>query len=314
MATYIIRRLIHTILIIFIVTFLTFAMIYMMPGDPVLLMLGDEATKEQYESLRKELWLDRSFIVQYGHWLNNTLHGNLGKSIVMQETVSNVILRCLPVSLHLASIGLILGNIIGILAGIVCAIRRGTSLDSIVSISAIIGISIPIFWLGVLGIYIFGLKLGWLPIHGYTSPLVDFWKSHAQLVMPVFCLALPSIAILARQTRSSMLEVIRQDYIRTAWSKGLNGRVVVFRHALKNGLIPVVTLIGMQVRVLFGGAVLVETVFNLPGLGSLLAQAALGKDLFVIQGGVLLISIAVCLSNLAVDISYGWLDPRVVYK
>jgi peptide/nickel transport system permease protein len=168
--------------------------------------------------------------------------------------------------------------------------------------------------LGILGIYVFGLYLGWLPIQGYSSPFVDLGKSMRQLVMPVICLGFPLLAIMARQTRSSMLEIIRQDYIRTAQSKGLTERVIVYRHALKNALIPILTMIGMQIRVLIGGSVLVETVFNIPGMGRLLVQAAFEKDYLIVQGCIVIMSLITCFSNLAVDISYGWVDPRVKYK
>jgi peptide/nickel transport system permease protein len=198
--------------------------------------------------------------------------------------------------------------------GILSAIRRASFLDNMLSLFANLGIAVPIFWLGLLGIYLFGYRLGWLPIQGFTWPTVHLGKSIAQSIMPIICLALPSIAMLARQTRSSMLEVIQQDYIRTAKAKGLTERVVTSQHALKNALIPVVTLMGILVRILVGGSVLVETVFNIPGMGRLLVNAAINKDFIVVQAGVLLISAITCFANLAVDISYGWLDPRTRYE
>ncbi len=195
----------------------------------------------------------------------------------------------------------------------VCAIRRGGILDQAISVLANLGISVPIFLLGILGIYFFALKLRWLPIMGWTSPGKDFWLSTRQAVMPVIALAIPGIAMMARQTRSSMLEVVRQDYLRTAWAKGLKERQVIIKHALKNALIPIVTLLGLQVRILVGGSVIVENVFNIPGMGRLLVYASFSKDFLIIQAGVLLIGAIVCLANLFVDISYGWLDPRVRY-
>jgi peptide/nickel transport system permease protein len=174
--------------------------------------------------------------------------------------------------------------------------------------------AIPVFWLGILGVYVLGYQLGWLPIQGWTSPLDDFTESLKCTIMPVILLAIPGIAVLARQTRSSMLEVVHQDYIRTAFAKGLTEKIVILRHALKNALIPVVTLLGLQVRILVGGSVLVETVFNIPGMGRLLVAGALNKDFLIVQGGVLLIGALVCLVNLLVDISYGWLDPRFRYE
>ncbi len=277
-------------------------------------MLGADATKEQVDALRKDLWLDRPLLVQYGHWSSNALQGNFGKSITYYEDVTSVVLRCLPITMYLAGIALVLSAVLGVSMGILSAIRRASFLDNMLSLFANVGIATPVFWLGLLGIYVFAYRLGWLPIQGFTWPTVDLGKSIAQSVMPVICLALPSIAMLARQTRSSMLEVIQQDYIRTAKAKGLTERAVTSRHALKNALVPVVTLMGILVRLLIGGSVLVETVFNIPGMGRLLVNAAINKDFIVVQAGVLLISAITCFANLAVDISYSWLDPRTRYE
>jgi peptide/nickel transport system permease protein len=311
---FVVRRLIHTVVVIFLVSGIAFSLLQFIPGDPVLAMLGEGATPQRVEALRKELWLDRPVLVQYGHWINNVLHGDLGKSITYFEDVTGVIARTLPKSAYLAALALALSVFLGIFMGIISAIRRGTFLDNAISILANLGISIPTFWLGLLCIYLFGYKFGWLPIQGFTWPTEDLGKSLAQSIMPVVCLAVPSIAMIARQTRSSMLEVIRQDYIRTAKSKGLKERVIVMKHALKNALIPVVTLLGILVRILIAGAVLIETVFNIPGLGRLLVNAAFAKDFIVIQAGVLVISAITCFANLAVDISYGLLDPRTRYE
>jgi peptide/nickel transport system permease protein len=313
LSRFIFRRLIQTLAVLLIVTFISFSLLQIMPGDPAVIMLGTEATQEEIKALRKELWLDRPFLVQYGHWFYNILHGDLGESITYREPVSGIFATRLPITGYLALMSFILSTVLGIAAGIICAIRRGGTLDQVVSLFANLGIAMPAFWLGILGIYLFGLKLTWLPIQGWTSPFDDFWRSSRQALMPVILLAIPPIAVLTRQTRSSMLEVVRQDYIRTAISKGLRERVVVLNHALKNALIPVVTLLGLQVRLLVGGSVLVESVFNIPGMGRLLVTGAFNKDFLVVQGSVLLIGSVVCLANLMVDISYGWLDPRVRY-
>ncbi len=314
MASFIVRRLIQTIFVIFLVTIITFSLMQIIPGDPVITMLGTEATQEQINVLRHELWLDQPLHIQYIHWLNNVLHGDFGSSFIFHEPVTDLLAERIPVTLYL-SIWAFLGSIIlGIAAGIISAIRRGGWLDNIVTLFANVGVAIPVFWLGILGIYVFGLNLGWLPIQGYTSPFDNLGKSMRQLVMPVICLGFPFLAVLARQTRSSMLEVIRQDYIRTAQSKGLKERVIIYRHALKNALIPILTMIGMQIRVLVGGSVLVETVFNIPGMGRLLVMAAFNKDFLIVQACIIIMSLITCFSNLAVDISYGWVDPRVKYK
>lgn len=276
-------------------------------------MLGDQATMEEIEALRHELWLDRPFFVQYGHWLSNALQGDFGKSIMYRVPVSEIIAERLPVTLYLSFLSLILSTFIGIGAGIICAIRRGSLIDQIVSVVANAGVAVPIFWLGLLGIYVFGFTLEWLPLQGWTSPFDDFLKSSKQALMPVICLSVTGSSIITRQTRSSLLEVIRQDYIRTAWAKGMGEPRVVFKHALKNALIPVVTLVGLQLRVLVGGAVLTETVFNIPGMGRLLVDGALAKDFLIVQAGVLLIAVMVSLANLITDISHGWLDPRIRY-
>jgi peptide/nickel transport system permease protein len=220
----------------------------------------------------------------------------------------------LPITIYLSFLSLILSATIGIVAGIICAIRRGGIIDSLITLFANAGMAIPIFWLGILGIYLFGLHLGWLPIQGYTSPFDDFWLSTKKAVMPVICLAIPAVAMLARQTRSSMLEVVRQDYVRTAWSKGLKERTVVLKHALKNALIPVVTLLGIELRTMVGGAVLVETVFNIPGMGRLMTTAVINKDFIIVQACTLVVAVVVLLANLIVDFSYGWIDPRIRYQ
>jgi len=312
--TYITRRLIHTIFVIFIISFISFSLLHFIPGDPALTMLGPDATNEQIEALRKELWLDRPLHVQYAHWLTKVIQGDFGKSITYYENVTSVILRSLPISLYLGIIALGFSAIFGISMGIICAIRRATFLDNLISTFSNLGIAIPIFWLGLLGIYLFGYKLGWLPIQGFIWPSEGFGQSFLYSIMPIVCLGLPSLAILARQTRSSMLEVIQQDYIRTAKAKGLREHTIILRHALKNALIPIVTLIGVLARILIGGSVLVETVFNIPGLGKLLVNAAINKDFIIVQAGVLIISAITCFVNLVVDISYGWIDPRTRYE
>lgn len=314
MVAYVVRRLIQAVIVLFIVSLVVFSFIHIMPGDPVLFMLGTQAhSQEVIDALRKELWLDRPLAVQYGHWLSNCFRGDFGKSIVYNEEVTSILARRLPITLHIGLLSFILANLLGILAGIICAVRRGTILDSVISTIANTWLAIPSFWLGILGIYLFSLKLGLLPVQGYTSPFSDFWLNTRQVIMPVFCLAIVAVAAIARQTRSAMLEVIRQDYIRTAWAKGFTERKIITKHVLKNSLIPVATLSGWQLGVLIGGTVLIETVFNIPGMGRLIASSVMSRDFIVVQACVLVIGISVVLINLAVDIFYGWLDPRIRY-
>ena len=314
MSAYLIRRLISGIIVLFLVTVLVFILIFSVPGDPVRAMLGIDASQAQVDTMNKKLWLDRPMVVQYGHWLFQTLRGNLGDSIMYQQSVNSVLALRLPITLQLSFEALIISVLLGISAGIICAIRRGSWIDQIVTILANIGVAVPIFWLGVLGIYVFGLKLNWFPLTGWVSPIKDLWGNIRGTVLPIICLAIPGIAVLARQTRSSMLEVIRQDYVRTAWSKGLTERAVVFKHSLRNGLIPVVTVLGLYLGVMVGGSVLVESVFNIPGMGRLLVESAMTKDFIVVQACALIIGLVVVLANLLVDISYGWLDRRIRYE
>lgn len=314
MRAYIIRRLLITVVVVIIVSFFVFSLIHLTPGDPARIMLGLEASKEEVDALRAELWLDRPLMVQYGHWLSNFVQGDFGNSIRYGEPVVDLLARRLPISLHIGLLGIILVNLIGIPLGIICAVRRGTFLDQAITSIANVGISIPVFWLAILGIYFFGLKLGWLPIYGYTSPFDDFWLSTRQLIMPVFCIGVVPAAAVARLARSTMLEVTRQDYMRTAWSKGLRERDVIIRHGLKNSIQPIITMVGIQIAHVVTGSVFVEQVFNIPGVGRLIVQATFDKDFIVIQACVMLIAVTVCLCNLAVDVIYGWIDPRITYE
>jgi len=238
MAAFIMRRALLSVIVLLLITILAFSLIHIMPGDPAVSALGMDASPEQIAKLRKELWLDRPLLIQYWHWLSNAITGDLGKSVIYREDVTDMIVTRLPITFHLAILALTLGTILGVSSGILSAIRRGKILDSVITLSANIGIAIPIFWLGILGIYSLGLKFGWLPIQGYTSPFDDFWESVEKSIMPVICLSIPTIAVLARQTRSSMLEVIQQDYIRTAISKGLTENLRYLNSYFCRSLLP----------------------------------------------------------------------------
>jgi peptide/nickel transport system permease protein len=318
MTTYIIRRLLMAVVVLVIVSLIVFFVVRLLPGDPLVIFMGQQAgagsmTQEQLEHLRAEYGLDKPLMVQYFNWVTGVLHLELGTSIYYHEDVGRLLLDRFPVTLHLGLLAFALTNILGVLMGGLAAIRRGTWIDTVATTVANIGITIPVFWLGILMIYLFGLRLKWLPIAGYTSPLDDFWLSTKQAIMPVICLATTGMAYIARQTRSSMLEVIRQDYIRTAWSKGLSERTVITKHALRNSLIPVITLMGIGLSLVFGGSVLVETVFAIPGVGRLLVTSVFAQDYVVVQSGTLVIATIIVLSNLIVDMFYGWLDPRIRY-
>jgi peptide/nickel transport system permease protein len=253
-------------------------------------------------------------VVQYFDWLNGVFHGDFGVSILTNTDIRQEIFRRLPVTLHIGILALIISFLLGIPAGIISAVRRGTWIDTVVTSMANIGITIPVFWLAYILMYAFALKLHWLPVFGYTSPFDNFWENTRQIILPVLCLAVTTVAGVARQARSSMLEVMSQDYIRTAWSRGLTERGVVVRHALKNGLIPVMVFIGLGVSVIVGGSVLIETVFAIPGIGKMAVDGMGNSDYPVIQGVILVFAVIVLLTNLLVDLSYGWLDPRVQYR
>jgi peptide/nickel transport system permease protein len=311
------HRFIQTVFVLIFVSILVFLIMRMLPGDPALLSFSEEQlrslTPEILQKTRHELGLDRPLVVQYFMWVNDLLHADFGTSIMYHSPVWNELAQRLPVTMYLGFWAFIISIIIGIPLGIIAAIRRNKWEDAVATLLANIGITVPSFWLGVLMIWAFGLHLKWLPTFGYTSPFDNFALSIKQLIMPVFCLAVFAIGSTARQTRSAILEVIQQDYVRTAWSKGLTERTVILVHVLKNSLIPVVTLKGMSLRNIVGGAVLVETVFSIPGMGRLVVDAMMAKDYPIVQGVFLIIALVVCMANLLVDIIYGWLDPRIRY-
>ncbi|MGD0795995.1 MAG: ABC transporter permease [Dehalococcoidales bacterium] len=317
MTTFIVRRIILAVIVLVLVTMIVFFAMRLLPGDPIYMILTagelSNVTEAQVQAIRHEFGLDKPIIVQYLDWFAGVFHGDFGTSITQRRSPLAMIGQGVPVTLNLSLVAFVVSLIIGIPAGAVCAIRRGTWIDTVVTILANIGITIPIFWLGEMLIYAFALHFHWLPVQGYTSPFTDLVKNLRQITMPVLCLSIFPIASITRQTRSSMLEVMRQDYIRTAWSKGLQERAVVIKHALKNGLIPVVTLSGVGLTIILGGSVLIETVFNIQGVGQMLVNAVFAHDYPVVQGFILFIAVAVLFVNLLVDISYGWLDPRIRY-
>jgi peptide/nickel transport system permease protein len=315
MITYIVRRLIQSVIIVIMVSMLVFLVMRLMPGDPLLMYLSSERfqamSEEQLQQERHKYGLDKSLPAQYVDWVNGIVHGDLGNSISQRRSVNYLIARRVPVTLYIGLLSFVIGTFLGILAGVISAVRRGTKTDLIMTLFANVGITIPAFWLAIMMIYLFGLKLGWLPTHGFTSPFDDFWLSTKQILMPVICGAIFTVGAVARQTRSSMLETLRQDYVRTAWSKGLTERVIIIRHTLKNGLIPIFTLSGMQIAGILGGSVLMETVFNIAGMGRLAVDALFSLDFAVVQAIVLISAVMIVMANLIVDVSYGWLDPRI---
>jgi len=318
MTTYIIRRLILALFVLVMVTLIIFFAMRLLPGDPLIIYVAQSQqlaamSPEGLEQLRHQFGLDKPLLVQYANWMYGILQGDFGDSIFYHVGVGSLLLERFPVTVYLGLLAFVVSTILGILAGLLAAVRRGKWGDRVVTPLSYVGITIPVFWLGILMIYVFGLKLNWLPIIGYTSPFDDFWLSTRQAIMPVICLAIGALAGTARQMRSSMLETIRQDYIRTAWSKGLRERRIIMRHALKNSLIPVITVLGLHLGFIIGGSVIVETVFSIPGIGNLMVSSIFNQDYAVVQSCTLIFAVIVVFANLIVDISYGWLDPKIQY-
>ena len=309
MFNYIVRRVIELIPVLIIVSIIVFSVIHLLPGDPTELMLagaeGGAVPVERIEELREAMGLNDPLPVQYFNFFTGALRGDLGESIRFRSPVSEIVLNRFPFTLRLSLAGLAVALLIGLPLGMLAAINRHTWIDSVSMALSLVGVSMPIFWLGLLLILLFSINLNWLPTTGTGG-----WKG---LVLPAFTLGFVSAALISRLTRSSLLEVLQEDYVRTARSKGLNGWSVLIGHALKNALIPVVTILGLQFGGMLAGAVVTETVFSRPGLGRLVVNAILWKDFPLIQGTVLFLAVMYVLVNLLVDISYAWIDPRIHY-
>jgi peptide/nickel transport system permease protein len=313
MNRYLAGRLLQLIPLLWAVITVVFVLVRMVPGDPSLIMLGVEATDEQREAFRARLGLDQPLPVQYGLYLARIVQGDLGRSIFYRREVATLIADTIPATLELAFASLVLAVLVAIPLGTIAALYRGGALDWLSTVFAVGGAALPSFWLGLMLILLFAVWLGWLPASGREGPP---WTPEGlrHLLLPAFTLALALMASTTRLTRAAMLEVLNEDYVRTARAKGLSGRVVVMRHALRNALIPIVTNIGLQVGGLLGGALLIETVFAWPGLGRLGVDALLRRDFPLIQGVVVGTVAAFALVNLVVDLLYAVLDPRVRYQ
>lgn len=306
MLGYVIKRLLLAIPTIFGVIFIVMLTIEMVPGDPAELMLGEHATQEAVHNVRTALGLDKPLLTRYLLYLTNLAKGDMGRSIRENRAVTKEISDVWPATLELTIAAMAIAILIGIAVGILSAVRPNSYFDNINRILSLFGLSMPVFWTGLVLIVIFSFWLRLLPIGGIGSL--------RHLILPAFTLSLPSIAMISRMTRSSLLEVLQEDYVRTARAKGLSKRAVILRHALRNALIPIVTLSGLQMGQLMGGAILTETVFAWPGLGRLMVRAIFARDYILLQGAVLVFALVFVLINLIVDISYSFLDPRVGYK
>ncbi len=303
LARFILTRLLLLIPVVWGVSTLVFALIHFIPGDPVQIMLGDMAQAADVQALRHALGLDKPLLVQYGDFMLGMVKGDLGRSLYFREPVVDVILRRYPATMQLAFCSMLVAVIIGILVGMLSAVKRGSLLDRIATFLAFLGISLPNFWLGPMLIIVFSIKLNLLPVSGMGT-----WK---HLILPSITLGLGMAAFLTRITRSSMLDVLSEDYIRTAWAKGLSGTRIYLVHALRNSLIPIITVVALQFGALLAGSIITETIFSWPGIGRLTIQAINKRDFPLVQGCVFFIAMTYVAANLLADLLYGFLDPRI---
>ena len=314
MTSFIVKRLSALVPVWLLVSLIAFGVMHLAPGDPASVILGQEATPEAIEHLRVALGLNRPLYLQFAVWLGRVFKGDLGNSIFLDKPVLAALLERLPVTAWITACALCVALLVGIPAGILASIKRRGPMAPLVMVVSLLGLSTPEFLVGLSLLYIFSVALGWLPLGGFVSPVAEPLEALKHLLMPSITLGLAQVALIARMTRSSMLEVLDSDYVRTARSKGLAEGVVVMRHALRNALIPVITVIGMAIASLLAGTFVTESVFNLPGMGSLVIMAVKRRDYPLIQGGMLVVSTFTMIANLLVDIAYVYLDPRIKYE
>ena len=313
MGRYILQRLIQAVPILALVSLISFSIMHLVPGDPAMIIGGPSATPAELQAIRENLGLDRPFHVQLLKFYGGVLQGDLGRSLLLGKPVLEATIERLPVTISISLYAMILTLVFGISSGVIAALRQNSWVDLVVTTFALLGVSIPNFWLGLMMIVLFAVHLGWLPSGGYIPWQTDLWGWFRTSTMAAVSLGMLQMGLLARITRSTMLEVLRQDYIRTAKAKGLPRHLVVGKHAMANVMIPVVTIIGIILSVLISGSVVIEAIFSIPGVGSLLGSAILRRDYTMIQGGLLFVAGALMLMNIIVDVLYAYLDPRVRY-
>jgi peptide/nickel transport system permease protein len=314
MSRYVLERLIAMLPVLFLVSIIVFLLLHLAPGDPVDMILGPESADPQViAALRTKLGLDQPLPVQYLRWMTAVVQGDLGYSFRSHIAVSDAIFQRLPMTVELTAAAMLIALVVALPLGVAAAVNRNGLPDAISSVLAGLGNSMPNFWLGILLIYLFAVKLHWLPPSGYIAPLQDPLGNLRTLLLPAVTLSAAYAAVITRMTRSSLLEVLREDYVRTARGKGLKESLVLNRHAMRNALIPIVTIVGMETGRLLGGAVVTETVFALPGIGRLMVDAVLTRDFPIVQALTLFITLILLLSNLLVDVLYAYLDPRIRY-
>jgi peptide/nickel transport system permease protein len=311
MGKFLARRLVSILPTLFFVTILIFGLQQLLPGDPAMILAGEDQDPNVVAYLRQKMHLDQPLPVQYVHWLGGVLRGDLGESLRIQKPVTELILEKLPVTIQLAAMAMLIALVIGITAGITSAVLKGSAWDYAANVFALWGLSTPNFWLGIMLILLFSVQLGWLPASGYVSPFEDLKANLAAMIMPAFVLGNAIAAVLMRHTRSAMLQVLSADYVRTARAKGLEERVVVLKHALRNALIPIITLGALEFGTLLSGAVLTEQVFSIPGFGKLIVDAVFNRDYAVVQGVVLFTATAYIVLNLLADLAYFLVNPKM---
>jgi peptide/nickel transport system permease protein len=313
MIAYIIRRLVATIPVMLLVAVIVFLLVHLAPGDPASVIAGDNATSDQIAAIRASLGLDEPLWKQFAIWMGNVLRGDLGQSLFWNQSVAELILQRTEPTLSLTITTLLLAVTVAITLGVLAAWKAGSLLDRTVMGIAVTGFSVPVFVVGYLLVFVFAIQLRWLPVQGYRPIAEGFWPWLERLILPSIALGLAYVALIARITRTTMLEVLSEDYMRTAEAKGVATRPMLLKHALKNAAVPIVTIVGIGVALLIGGVVITETVFNIPGIGRLVVDAIARRDYPIIQGVILVFSAVYVLVNLAVDISYTFFDPRVRY-
>lgn len=317
LARYVVRRVLQLIPVLVLVSLAVFLLVRLIPGDPVLVMMGidpDERARispEQYRVLQHQIGLDQPIYTQYLNWVDKIVHGDFGLSLATRRPIVEIIFERYPATLYLAVSALLVGLVIAIPAGVIAAVRQNTKIDYAAMAFALWGVAMPDFWLALMLIVLFSLKLGWLPSIGYASPLDNPFLFLQHACLPAIVMGTELAAPLTRYVRAEMLDQLRQDYVRTAWAKGLPPRMVIVKHALRNSLIAAVTVVGLQTARLLGGATIIETVFSWPGVGRLLIDGIYQRDYPMVQGAVLLIAVTYVFINLIVDIFYKWLDPRI---
>lgn len=311
MLNYIFKRLVQSAIVFLLIALFSYSILFLIPGDPVYALYGANISPEQYHMYFEQLGLDKPVLIRFLNWLTGFFRGDFGYSSKYKMDVILLIKTRLSVTFYIGILSLIVTAAVGISFGVIAAVRRGKWQDTVITIMANLGSTVPLFWIGVIGVYVFSIKLGWLPSYGFTSPFKNLALSLRQTIMPVLAMALCQVSAITRLTRSNMLEIIREDYIRTVRAKGVKESQVILHHVIPNAITPVITMMGMLFRVAVAGSVAIEAIFNIPGIGQLMVNSIMARDVNPLQACIVIVSVAVLLVNLLVDIIYAVVDPRV---